>query len=355
MMEMNPTEHADHVSNHSKQKTHSSHSKTSNSKSNVLEIQHDQPQQMQMQAMVYNNGMSDGGQGQQQQNSLNYKIPQIKGEKTIICWNCNTVLLIKEEWNVVQCTNCEKINRVPNAHLDANKQIKINDNLNHFELYLPYVYIIVTCPFCKTDNKARKDAEHMVCYKCHNSISIQKENKTDYSQQQSGGSNNFMLPNKSMRFSDMFFNDPMFYPGYYPMNNFNPYQQPHYDPYSYYNNDLDYLYKKKVKYDIMKNKLKTENYREKVKSSPLSDKYKAIKGLLDHHDMMISNRKGGVNSSVTDTRPNAADNFISNNFSSSFGNNNNHIPTNNSSSSSNTRTPNKERGDAVYKSMFTNK
>jgi hypothetical protein len=47
--------------------------------------------------------------------------------------------MIKEEWNVVQCTNCEKINRVPGAENDINKQIRLNNNLNHFDIYLPYV------------------------------------------------------------------------------------------------------------------------------------------------------------------------------------------------------------------------
>jgi len=63
----------------------------------------------------------------------------IKGEKTIVCWNCQTVLMVKEDWNVVQCTNCDKINRIPNAPTDVNNQIRINDSLNHFDLYLPYV------------------------------------------------------------------------------------------------------------------------------------------------------------------------------------------------------------------------
>ncbi len=63
----------------------------------------------------------------------------VKGEKTIVCWNCQTVLMVKEDWNVVQCTNCDKINRIPNAPTDVNNQIRLNDNLNHFDLYLPYV------------------------------------------------------------------------------------------------------------------------------------------------------------------------------------------------------------------------
>ena len=85
---------------------------------------------MQSGRQMTDNNMEMGGEGMDN---------NIKGEKTIVCWNCQTVLMVKEDWNVVQCTNCDKINRVPNAPTDINNQIRINDNLNHFDLYLPYV------------------------------------------------------------------------------------------------------------------------------------------------------------------------------------------------------------------------
>ncbi len=46
--------------------------------------------------------------------------------------------MVKEEWSVVQCTNCEKVNKIPGTD-DVNKQIRLNDNLNHFDIHLPYV------------------------------------------------------------------------------------------------------------------------------------------------------------------------------------------------------------------------
>ena len=200
----------------------------------------------------------------------------------------------------------------------------------------------------------------MVCFKCHNSISIQKDSKTDYGGNQGGNGmnnnvmNNYMLPNKSMRFSDMFFPDPMFYPGFYPngggqFNPYNPYvnQRNPYDPYNDpYNQDLDYLYKKKVKFDIMKNKLKMDNYKAKVKSEdPLSGRYKAIQGLLDHHDMLVNKRS---NYAVDST---SADRFISNNFDSSFKYGSGNIGSN--YPNGDIRTPNKEKGNLIYKNMFT--
>jgi hypothetical protein len=77
--------------------------------------------------------------------------------------------------------------------------------------------VIIVCPFCKTENKVKKDSEHVICYKCHNSVNIQKDNRgSSLSQYQNKANNNGPPQNKSMRFSDMFFPDPMFNPGYYP-------------------------------------------------------------------------------------------------------------------------------------------
>lgn len=45
--------------------------------------------------------------------------------------------MVKDEWSIIQCTNCQKINRIPGT--EKKEPIKINDNVNHFDLYLPYV------------------------------------------------------------------------------------------------------------------------------------------------------------------------------------------------------------------------
>ncbi len=65
------------------------------------------------------------------------KVPYIRGEKTVLCWNCQSILMVKEEWNVIQCTNCQKINRIPGT--EKKEPVQLNDNYNHFDLYLPYV------------------------------------------------------------------------------------------------------------------------------------------------------------------------------------------------------------------------
>lgn len=66
----------------------------------------------------------------------------------------------------------------------------------------------------------------MICYKCKNSVSILQENKSNPPSQSLPQSQFNYPPPRSMRISDMYFPDPMFYPGFYPSGMMNPY-----DPY----------------------------------------------------------------------------------------------------------------------------
>ena len=47
--------------------------------------------------------------------------------------------MVKDNWGIIQCTNCDKINKVPGLGDNMTGQVRINDNKNHFDLYLPYV------------------------------------------------------------------------------------------------------------------------------------------------------------------------------------------------------------------------
>ena len=82
----------------------------------------------------------------------------------------------------LKLTNCGKINRVPCIEDNIDSRIRSNDNMNHFDLYVPYVYVVIICPFCQTENNVRKDDEHIFCFQCNNnSYKIQKEPLENYS------------------------------------------------------------------------------------------------------------------------------------------------------------------------------
>lgn len=158
------------------------------------------------------------------------KIKNPEGSKTIVCWNCLSILMVQSEWSVVECTTCGKYNRVPSGdYKDPKNVIVLNENLNHFDLKVPYVYGIITCPYCQTENRFRRDAEHIVCYKCHHSFSSTEKGLRPENSYHGSGLNNYHIgqgplqigpgPGQSqnyMRYSDMFYPDIMRYRGYYP-------------------------------------------------------------------------------------------------------------------------------------------
>lgn len=139
---------------------------------------------------------------------VNYVNPMYDndGHKTIICWNCDTILLIGDDWDIVQCTNCDKLNKVSDEVEGGNSayQNKFNNKLNHFETNIPYIFVIVFCPYCGKQNKAHKGTQHLVCYKCNHSFNIESlspsGNKTKF---HTGGSTLSSYNSNTIKFSDI--------------------------------------------------------------------------------------------------------------------------------------------------------
>lgn len=232
-------------------------------------------------------------------------VPYEKGDRTMKCWNCETILLIKDVWNIVQCPNCSKMNKIPKIQTEletALKNISYNSYINHFDTTMPYVHVIVVCPFCKTDNRVRKNSEHMVCYRCHNSINIDKEkddprpkNSLDpkskyYRFNQPQSSVNYPPP-KTLRISDMFFPDPMFYPGYYPINSISPLYPEYFRPYGAFDpNSMEFsnYVNRRAEYEIFKRNLRLDR---KLRNSPNQGKidFTAVKEKLKEIDETVAN------------------------------------------------------------------
>ena len=92
---------------------------------------------------------------------------------TLTCYNCLSVLLVRKDWNFIRCGECQKINRIPKA--------QITENYNNNSYYqedndligdIPYLYGLVNCPFCATENKIRKEAKRVTCYNCGNNFTV---------------------------------------------------------------------------------------------------------------------------------------------------------------------------------------
>jgi hypothetical protein len=214
---------------------------------------------------------------------LNNNVPSVEPDKSIVCWNCLSVLLVKPSWGIVQCPSCDKFNRVPNEEKVNDDKLILNKNKNHFEIAAPYVYAVMTCPYCQEENKVRKEAEHVVCFNCFNSFSIENPTiKTVSSNKPIKITNT----NKVTRISDMYFPDPMYYPGKFPI-----------DPIIINNNYNNMAAEKRneeligeIYKEIDKNK-NNNNIRKNL--TPKIDKYSAMRKFMKDMDEIegIRNRK----------------------------------------------------------------
>ena len=98
------------------------------------------------------------------------KSDKSKQEKTVVCWNCQSLLLVKPHWQIVECSECNKLNRILNTEFEENNTRSIDigkkyGNLNN-RSDVPYIYGIAVCPMCETENKFSKNATNINCYKC---------------------------------------------------------------------------------------------------------------------------------------------------------------------------------------------
>jgi hypothetical protein len=214
-------------------------------------------------------------------NLYGFQLPKVEGDKAIKCWNCESLLMVKSEWKVVQCPTCEKICKIPNDKPPENSQIRLNNNMNHMNLNMPYVYAIIICPFCKTDNKVRSNSEHMICFRCHNSMNVVKEKNTNTISINTDKSHfNYgkvgTAPQKSVRFSDMFFPDPMYFPGFYPIGSSYSPLYPQNDP-----AEIDAYYRRKLNYEMFKHHIeKSKEQKNKHIKKPIMERLSQIRNSL---------------------------------------------------------------------------
>ena len=114
-----------------------------------------------------------------------------KEKRTAICWNCQSLLIVKNGWDIVECSECHKLNRIRNYNNNINVQrtSSITKNYSNLNQDVPYIYGIVVCPMCETENKFRKDLNNVTCYKCGYNINL---NNNLFNNNQNNLENNFI-------------------------------------------------------------------------------------------------------------------------------------------------------------------
>ena len=104
------------------------------------------------------------------------KLDRGKREKTVVCWNCQSLLMVKEGWQIVECSECNKLNRISTSQNEGTRNIDVGKsygNLNN-KGDVPYMYGIVICPMCESENRFSKYATNINCYKCGYTIFLKE-------------------------------------------------------------------------------------------------------------------------------------------------------------------------------------
>lgn len=195
-----------------------------------------------------NNNSTDLQNQQQQQPQLKELVDNFGGKLALRCWNCQNIHLVKPSWKVIQCPICNAMSKVPQESDEIERLIQL---MQHSALVsyadkehkVPLVNYLVVCPYCKTDNQVRETAFHCVCYKCKNRWCLKKpsdphKNEVPTTKEKEGNYYKYdskrgivYPPQRQLRFSDLFYPDPLFFPGYYPINSISPMYPEYFNPY----------------------------------------------------------------------------------------------------------------------------
>ena len=117
-------------------------------------------------------------------NNMNIENPEIdeleEDDYTIICWNCKKPIVIEDGWNLVECGNCHRMNKLPQKlikeiyYTDKLKNVYFNKSVNHLDKIIPIVYIIVNCPYCRASNKVDRNSVRCKCFVCERGFYVDR-------------------------------------------------------------------------------------------------------------------------------------------------------------------------------------
>ena len=82
--------------------------------------------------------------GEQAEFNLNLngevKIKSPREEKTAVCWNCQSLLMIKDGWDIVECSECHKLNRIPVDKFPIDQRISVAKSYGNLNQNQPLMY-----------------------------------------------------------------------------------------------------------------------------------------------------------------------------------------------------------------------
>jgi hypothetical protein len=168
-----------------------------------------------------------------------------KDDNVVICWRCSELNLVNKNWEMIECSGCHALCRIPQKVTKENIFSKYGNNyekVKYGRMVAPRFTAIV-CPFCKFENKVDIRAKELMCLACNSIWNIEKPDQNppeEFCDSVNPESHYYKFkpefrkdaqypPKYSIGVSDLFFPDPVMYNdgAPYPQNPFADYAKPY--------------------------------------------------------------------------------------------------------------------------------
>ena len=168
-----------------------------------------------------------------------------KDDNVVICWRCSELNLVNKNWEMIECSGCHALCRIPQKVTKENILSHYGSNyerVKYGRMVAPRFTAIV-CPFCKFENKVDLRAKELMCLACNSIWTIEKPDQhppQEFCDSVNPESHYYKFkpefmkepqypPKYSIGINDLFFPDPVLYNdgAPYPQNPFADYAAPY--------------------------------------------------------------------------------------------------------------------------------
>ena len=168
-----------------------------------------------------------------------------KGDNVVICWRCSELNLVNKNWEMIECSGCHALCKIPKKVTKENIFSHYGDNyekVKYGRMVAPR-HTAIVCPFCKYENKVDLRAKELMCLACNSIWQIERPDENPpqevcdsvnpeshyYKFKPEFSKEAQYPPINSIGVSDLFFPDPVMYNdgAPYPQNPFADYALPY--------------------------------------------------------------------------------------------------------------------------------
>ena len=222
-----------------------------------------------------------------------------KNDNVVICWRCSELNLVHKDWEMIECSGCHALCKIPQKIKKENILSRYGYDYNKVKygrMVAPRFTAIV-CPFCKFENKVDIRAKELMCLACNSIWTIQKPDQNppeEYCDSVNPESHYYKFkpqfkkepeypPKFSVGVNDLFFPEPvMFNDGApYPQNPFADYALPYQEMLSFRRANKFMEHQNKIRKDLKRQYALHKGDKEKF--------YKITGDLMKKIDKSIKN------------------------------------------------------------------